>query len=66
MLALVPVDGSSIGNQLLLERVKSQFSQLSENAFWAARDEMIEKGLLQTGRVWGLYAVIAVSCQQSG
>lgn len=42
MLALVPVDGSSVGNQSLLERLKSQFSQLSEDAFWAARDGLIE------------------------
>ncbi|HBP5400284.1 TPA: hypothetical protein L6B62_29640 [Pseudomonas aeruginosa] len=54
MLALMPVDGSSVGNQSLLERLKSQFSQLSEDAFWAARDGLIERGLLQKGRVWGL------------
>lgn len=53
MLALVPIDGSSNGNQSLLDRLKSQFSQLSEDAFWAARDRLIEKGLLQKGRVWG-------------
>ncbi|WP_447858056.1 class I SAM-dependent DNA methyltransferase [Pseudomonas aeruginosa] len=50
LLALVPVDGSSIGNQSLLERLKGQFPQLSEEAFWAARDGLIEQGVLLKGR----------------
>ena len=50
LLALVPVDGSSIGNQSLLERLKRQFQQLSEEAFWAARDGLIEQGVLHKGR----------------
>ncbi len=47
LLAAVPADGSSIGNQSLLERLKSQVPQLSEEAFWAARDGLIEQGVLQ-------------------
>lgn len=50
LLALVPVDGSSIGNQSLLERLRGPFPQLSEEAFWAARDGLIEQGVLQKGR----------------
>ncbi len=50
LLAAVPADGSSIGNQSLLERLKSQVPQLSEEAFWAARDGLIEQGVLQKGR----------------
>ncbi|MFG0807049.1 class I SAM-dependent DNA methyltransferase [Pseudomonas fluvialis] len=50
LLAWVPVDGSSIGNQSLLERLKEQFPQISEDAFWAARDGLIEQGVLQKGR----------------
>ncbi|RRV42615.1 SAM-dependent DNA methyltransferase [Pseudomonas sp. o96-267] len=50
LLVLVPVDGSSIGNQSLLERLKGQFPDLSEEAFWAARDGLIEQGVLQKGR----------------
>lgn len=50
LLALVPVDGSSIGNQSLLERLKGQFPDLREDAFWAARDGLIEQGVLQKGR----------------
>ena len=50
LLAWVPVDGSSIGNQSLLERLKGQFPQISEDAFWAARDGLIEQGVLQKGR----------------
>lgn len=50
LLAWVPVDGSSIGNQSLLERLKEQFPQISEDVFWAARDGLIEQGVLQKGR----------------
>ena len=50
LLAAVPFDGSSIGNQSLLERLKAQFPTLSEEGFWAARDELIEQGVLQKGR----------------
>ncbi|MGA4602758.1 SAM-dependent DNA methyltransferase, partial [Ectopseudomonas hydrolytica] len=50
LLALVPVDGSSIGNQSLLERLKGQLPELNENAFWAARDALIEQGVLVKGR----------------
>lgn len=50
LLALVPVDGSSIGNQSLLERLKGQLPELNEDAFWAARDGLIEQGMLVKGR----------------
>ncbi len=50
LLAAVPVDGSSIGNQSLLDRLKGQFPDLSEDAFWVARDGLIEQGVLQKGR----------------
>lgn len=50
LLAAVPADGSSIGNQSLLERLKGQFPELSEDAFWTARDGLIERGVLQKGR----------------
>lgn len=50
LLAVVPADGSSIGNQSLLERLRGQFPQLTEQAFWEARDALIEQGVLQKGR----------------
>ncbi|WPC03405.1 class I SAM-dependent DNA methyltransferase [Pseudomonas benzenivorans] len=50
LLAAVPADGSNIGNQSLLERLKGQFPDLNEDAFWAARDGLIEQGVLQKGR----------------
>ncbi len=53
LLDLVPVDGSSIGNQSLLDRLKGPFPDLSEDAFWAARDSLIEQGLLQKDRARG-------------
>ena len=40
LLAAVPAAGS-IGNQSLLERLRSQFPQLSEDQFWTARDALI-------------------------
>lgn len=49
LLTLVPVYGSNIGNQSLLEHLKEQFPQLREDAFWTARDGLIEQGGLYNG-----------------
>lgn len=50
LLAAVPVDGSSIGNQTLFERLKTQLPEISEEQLWAARDALIEQGVLVKGR----------------
>ena len=50
LLAAVPVDGSSIGNQTLFERLKAQLPETSEEQLWAARDALIEQGVLVKGR----------------
>ena len=50
LLAAVPANGSSIGNQSLLESLKGQFPDLTEEAFWSTRDALIEQGVLQKGR----------------
>lgn len=50
LLAAVPVDGSSIGNQTLFERLKTQLPGISEEQLWAARDALIEQGVLVKGR----------------
>ncbi|AEJ06679.1 type I restriction-modification system, M subunit [Stutzerimonas stutzeri] len=50
LLAAVPVDGSSIGNQTLFERLKAQLPGISEEQLWAARDALIEQGVLVKGR----------------
>ncbi|MDV5862539.1 class I SAM-dependent DNA methyltransferase [Pseudomonas mendocina] len=50
LLAAVPVDGSSIGNQTLFERLKAQLPAISEEQLWAARDALIEQGVLIKGR----------------
>lgn len=50
LLAAVPADGSTIGNQSLLERLCGQFPQVSEDEFWAVRDALIEAGELAKGR----------------
>lgn len=50
LLAAVPADGSTIGNQSLLEVLRGQFPQVSEDEFWAVRDALIEAGELAKGR----------------
>lgn len=50
LLAAVPIDGSSIGNQTLFERLKAQLPEISEEQLWAARDALIEQGVLIKGR----------------
>jgi len=50
LLAAVPADGSSIGNQTLLSRLQGQFTELNDEQFRAARDELIAQGLLLKGR----------------
>ncbi len=49
-LVVVPADGSSIGNQTLLSRLQSQFAELTDEQFRAARDELIAQGVLLKGR----------------
>ncbi|WP_217700676.1 hypothetical protein, partial [Edwardsiella tarda] len=50
LLAAVPADGSSIGNQTLLSRLQGQFAELSDEQFRAARDELIAQCVLLKGR----------------
>ncbi|HAT1544795.1 type I restriction-modification system subunit M [Aeromonas hydrophila] len=50
LLAAVPEDGSSIGNQALMDTLKAQFSDLTDEVFTAAREALLEQGLLRKGR----------------
>ncbi|HDX8402762.1 type I restriction-modification system subunit M [Aeromonas dhakensis] len=50
LLAAVPEDGSSIGNQALMETLKAQFSDLTDEVFTAARETLLEQGALRKGR----------------
>ncbi|WP_313478991.1 class I SAM-dependent DNA methyltransferase [Stutzerimonas kunmingensis] len=50
LLAAVPADGSSIGNQTLLSRLQSHLAELTDEQFRAARDELIAQGALLKGR----------------
>ncbi|MBF7731394.1 class I SAM-dependent DNA methyltransferase [Pseudomonas sp. N040] len=50
LLAAVPADGSSIGNQSLQAQLRSQFPQLTDDEFWAVRDGLIAAGELAKGR----------------
>jgi type I restriction enzyme M protein len=50
LLAAVPEDGGSIGNQALFELLKRSFPTLEEAQFLAARDGLIHEGKLLRGR----------------
>lgn len=51
ILKLVPKDGTAVGNQLLREQVAGKLgAKVDENLYFAARDELIEKGRLAKGR----------------
>lgn len=50
LLAAVPSDGSSIGNQSLLEHLRIQFPQLRDEFYWQTRDALIGQGVLQAGK----------------
>lgn len=50
LLAAVPEDGSSIGNQALMETLKAQFSDLTDEVFTATREALLEQGVLRKGR----------------
>lgn len=50
VLALVPEDGSSIGNQSLHARLQAGRPPVTEKAFKAARDALVSQGLLVKGR----------------
>lgn len=53
--ALVPVDGSSIDNELLLGRLKGAYPDLSDDGFYEVRDRLIEQGVIQHDFVRGGY-----------
>ena len=46
LLAAVPSDGSSIGNQSLLEQLRIQFPHLRDEFYWQTRDALIGQGVL--------------------
>ena len=50
LLALVPIDGGSIGNQSLFEQLGNAVPGVSQDSFLKARDELIDLGLLYKGR----------------
>ena len=50
ILAAVPADGSSIGNQSLFEQLSRRFPALLEEDYWQQRDALIAEGVLARGR----------------
>lgn len=66
LLALVPKDGSSIGNKSLQTKLKESFKKLSEEEFWEIRNNLIEEGKLLRGRGKGgsVYLPIEISVKK--
>ncbi len=50
ILSLIPEDGSSIGNGAMLARLREDVPDLSEDGYAAARDALVDDGLLARGR----------------
>ena len=50
ILALVPQDGSTIGNQALITGIRYHLPDLDEGDYHAARDALVAEGLLVKGR----------------
>lgn len=50
ILSLTPEDGSSIGNGAMLARLQDHVPDLTENAYAAARDVLIDDGILARGK----------------
>ncbi len=50
ILRIVPSDGTTIGNGRVLEGLKRIVPTISEQEYWAARDAMVESGVLGKGR----------------
>jgi adenine-specific DNA-methyltransferase len=50
ILALIPQDGSTIGNQALITGIRSHLPDLDEADYHAARDAMIAEGVLVKGK----------------
>lgn len=50
ILDLVPEDGSTIGNKTLLAAIEEQLTEVSEDDYFAARDALVDEGLVVKGR----------------
>ena len=50
ILAAVPADGSTIGNQSLFEQLSRQRPSLDEETYRQVRDALIAEGMLAKGR----------------
>ena len=50
ILSLIPEDGSSIGNGAMLARLRDHIPTLTDEAYEAARDDLIDKGTLGRGK----------------
>jgi len=59
ILQLVPPDGSSIGNIKLMGLLRETWPDLSDEAYFRARDALVSDGVLATGRGRGGSVMLA-------
>ena len=59
ILESMPRDGSSIGNIKLLGILRKTWPELSDEEYFSVRDELVESGVLQTGRGRGGSVMLA-------
>ena len=50
ILALIPEDGSSIGNGAMMALLRERMPSLMDDAYFVARDALVADGLLARGR----------------
>ena len=50
IISYVPEDGSSIGNGAMMARLREQMPSLSDEDYFAARDALVDEGILGRGR----------------
>ncbi len=48
ILNLVPKDGTSIGNNVLIGQLRDRIEGFSENEYWPVRDALVKRNLLET------------------
>lgn len=61
ILAAVPADGSTIGNQSMFEILRSHFPTSGEVAYWQGRDALIAEGRGRGGSVRRVKAKLSTS-----
>lgn len=50
ILSVCPQDGSTVGNRLMMRRLRDSIPELSEADYTTARDELVAAGLIRLGK----------------